>query len=172
MATALRRRMTQDLQVAGLSGRTQEAYPRAVRMLADHFHTPPDRLSEAQVRDYFLHLKNDRHFAADSLAIAYAGIKFFYSHTAPRDWPTLRRLRVPGRHASPTSSPSTRSAASSPPSARPTTAPISGPSTRWASASARASTSRSATSTRARMMVHVRHGKGARTASSRSPRAR
>ncbi len=63
--------------------------------LADHFHTPPDRLTEPQLRDYFLHLKNDRHFAAASLGIAYSGIKFFYSHTIPRDWPTLKRLRVP-----------------------------------------------------------------------------
>jgi integrase/recombinase XerD len=94
MTSSLRRRMTHDLQLAGLSGRTQEAYVRAVRMLADHFHTPPDRLSEQQVRDYFLHLKNDRHFAAASLGIAYSGIKFFYSHTVPRDWPTLKRLRV------------------------------------------------------------------------------
>ena len=30
---------------------TQDAYLRAVRMLADHFHTPPDQLSEQQVRD-------------------------------------------------------------------------------------------------------------------------
>jgi integrase/recombinase XerD len=101
MSTALRLRMTQDLQVAGLSPRTQEAYLRAVRMLADHYRTPPDRLSEAQVRDYLLHLKNDRHFAANSLAIAFAGIKFFYSHTAPRDWTTLRRLRVPREHRLP-----------------------------------------------------------------------
>jgi integrase/recombinase XerD len=94
MTTSLRQRMTQDLQLAGLSERTQEAYLRAVRQLADHFHTPPDRLSEPQVRDYFLHLKNDRRFASASLGIAYSGIKFFYSHTTPRDWPTLRRLRV------------------------------------------------------------------------------
>src|SRR3954466_9813454 len=92
--TALRQRMLQDLQLAGLSERTQEAYLRAVRQLADHFHTPPDRLSEPQVREYFLHLKNDRKFASASLVIAYSGIKFFYSHTAPRRWPTLRRLRV------------------------------------------------------------------------------
>jgi integrase/recombinase XerD len=92
--TALRQRMLQDLQLAGLSPRTQEAYLRAVRQLADHFHTPPDRLSEPQVREYFLHLKNDRKFASASLVIAYSGIKFFYSHTAPRDWPTLQRLRV------------------------------------------------------------------------------
>ena len=94
MTTALRQRMLQDLQLAGLSERTQEAYLRAVRQLADHFHTPPDRLSEQQVRDYFLHLKNDRKFASALLGIAYSGIKFFYSHTTPRDWPTLQRLRV------------------------------------------------------------------------------
>src|SRR5262249_52012578 len=41
----------------GLSARTQEADLRAVRKLADHFHTPPDRLTEHQVRDYFLHRK-------------------------------------------------------------------------------------------------------------------
>src|SRR5262249_32009662 len=94
MITALRQRMLQDLQLAGLSERTQEAYLRAVRQLADHFHTPPDRLSEQQVREYFLHLKNDRKFASASLGIAYSGIKFFYSHTVSRDWPTLQRLRV------------------------------------------------------------------------------
>jgi site-specific recombinase XerD len=92
--TALRQRMLQDLQLAGLSERTQEAYLRAVRQLADHFHTPPDRLSEHQLRDYLLHLKNDKKFASASLVVAYSGIKFFYSHTTPRDWPTLQRLRV------------------------------------------------------------------------------
>jgi integrase/recombinase XerD len=92
--TPLRQRMLQDLQLAGLSERTQEAYLRAVRQLAGHFHIPPDRLSEPQVREYLLHLKNDRKFASASLVVAYSGIKFFYSHTTPRDWPTLRRLRV------------------------------------------------------------------------------
>ena len=95
MDSSLRQRLSHDLQLAGLSQRTQDAYLRAVRRLAEHFHTPPDRLTEPQLRDYFLHLKNDRHFAAASLGIAYSGIKFFYSHTIPRDWPTLKRLRVP-----------------------------------------------------------------------------
>ncbi|MBV8282345.1 MAG: site-specific integrase [Candidatus Eremiobacteraeota bacterium] len=94
MTTTLRQRMLQDLQLADLSQRTQEAYLRAVRQLADHFHTPPDRLSEQQVRDYLLHLKNDRKLASASLIVACCGIRFFYSHTAPRDWPTLGRLHV------------------------------------------------------------------------------
>ena len=72
--------MTHDLQLAGLSGRTQEAYLRAVRQLADHFRTPPDRLTEPQLRDDFLHLENDRQFAAASLGIAYSNIILLYSH--------------------------------------------------------------------------------------------
>ncbi|MDE3054833.1 MAG: tyrosine-type recombinase/integrase, partial [Gemmatimonadota bacterium] len=36
-----------------------------------------------------------------SLGIAYSGIKFFYSHTVPRDWPTLKRLRAPAEHRLP-----------------------------------------------------------------------
>ena len=94
MSTALRKKMHQDLQLAGLSEGTQDVYLRAVRQLAVHFDSPPDVLNEAQVRDYLLHLKNDRKFASSSLGIAYSAIKFFYSHTAPRDWPTLQRIRV------------------------------------------------------------------------------
>jgi integrase/recombinase XerD len=94
MTTALRQKTHQDLQLAGLSEGTQKAYLRAVRQLADYYHTRPDRLSERQVRDYFLHLMNDKKFASSSLGIAYNGIKFFYTHTASRDWPTLKRLRI------------------------------------------------------------------------------
>jgi site-specific recombinase XerD len=91
--------MIQDLQLAGLGERTQEAYVRAVRKLAAHYRQAPDRLTEAQVRDYFLYLKNDRKFSPSALKIAHSGIKFFYSHTVVRDWATLLKLRVP-RHKS------------------------------------------------------------------------
>jgi site-specific recombinase XerD len=93
--TALRQRMIQDLQLAGRSERTQEAYVRAVRKLADHYRQSPDHLTEAQVRDYFLFLKNDRRFSPSALKIAHSGIKFFYTHCVPRDWATLLKLRVP-----------------------------------------------------------------------------
>jgi integrase/recombinase XerD len=93
--SALRQRMQQDLQLAGLSQGTQEAYLRAVRQLAAHFKTPPDQLSEAQLREYLLFLKNDRQFAASTLRLAYCGIKFFSTRTAPRDWQTLKSIRIP-----------------------------------------------------------------------------
>jgi site-specific recombinase XerD len=95
MITPLRQQMHQDLQLAGLSQRTQEAYLRAVRQLAAHFRQAPDQLAEKQLREYLLYLKNDKQFAPSSLIIAACGIKFFYTHTAPRDWKTLQKLRVP-----------------------------------------------------------------------------
>lgn len=90
----LRRRMLQDLQLAGLSSLTQQTYLRIVRQLAEHYKTSPDQLSEDQVRDYLLFLKNDKHFAASTLRLAYCSIKFFYNRTVPRDWPTLKSLRI------------------------------------------------------------------------------
>lgn len=99
--TALRERMLQDLQLAGLSERTQEAYLRAVRKLAAHFRRPPDQLTESQVREYFLFLKNDREFSPSAMKIAHSGIKFFYTHTVVRDWATLLKLRVPRRKTLP-----------------------------------------------------------------------
>ncbi len=93
--TPLREQMRAELQVAGLSERTQEAYLRAVRQLAEHFHTPPDRLTEAQLRAYFLYVKNEKHWAAASLRLAFYGIRFFYRHVAPREWPLLDRLTIP-----------------------------------------------------------------------------
>ena len=93
--TTLRQQMAQDLQIAGLSERTQEAYLRAVRQLADHYRQAPDRLSEQHIRDYFLFLKNQKKFAPASLKMAFYGIRYFYTHTVPREWETLKKLRVP-----------------------------------------------------------------------------
>lgn len=93
--TALRQRFLQDLQLAGFAERTCEAYVRAVRQLAEHFRQSPDTLTEAQVRSFLSHLKNERRFARGSLTIAYSGIKFFFRRTVPRDWKTLEHLRVP-----------------------------------------------------------------------------
>jgi integrase/recombinase XerD len=93
--------MQRDLQLAGMSAGTQEAYIRIVRQLAEHFKTSPDQLSEAQLRDYLLFLKNDKRFAASTLRLAYCGVKFFYTHTAPRDWRILKSLRIPKQRTLP-----------------------------------------------------------------------
>ena len=93
--TPLRQRFIEDMQLRGYSARTQEAYTRAVRQLAERYHRSPDQLSEEQLRQYFLYLANEKKWARASTTIALCGIKFFYEQTLQRDWPTLRFFRPP-----------------------------------------------------------------------------
>ncbi len=93
--TPLRQRMIEDMQLRGFSPRTQESYTTAVRQLAEHYHTSPDRLSEEDLRRYFLYLANEKKVARATATIALCGIKFLYEHTLQRDWPTLRFVRPP-----------------------------------------------------------------------------
>ncbi len=93
--TPLAQKMLQDLQLAGLGERTQESYLRAVRKFAQWLDKAPDQASEDDLRRYLLCIKNDQHWEANSLKVAYSGLKFFYAHTCPREWPTLQKLRSP-----------------------------------------------------------------------------
>lgn len=54
--TELRRRMLEDLQLAGYSPRTVESYIDTVRVLAQYYRRSPDLLSEEEVRQFFIHL--------------------------------------------------------------------------------------------------------------------
>jgi hypothetical protein len=56
--TELRKRMIECLQLRGMSERTQQCYVRAVRQLAEHYHKSPDLITEEELRQYFLYLKN------------------------------------------------------------------------------------------------------------------
>lgn len=100
--TPLAKKMLHDLQLAGMSARTQESYLRAVRKFAQFTKIAPDKASENDLRTYLLYIKNEQHWEANSLKVAYSGIKFFYKTTTPRDWPTLRNLRVPRSDKLPT----------------------------------------------------------------------
>ena len=97
----LAQRMLDDLQLAGHSPGTQDRYLKTVRGLAKHFQLSPDKITEGQLRQYLLFLKNERRLAAGTLKIVYYGIRFFYSRTVKRDWPTLQKLRVPTEHKLP-----------------------------------------------------------------------
>jgi len=58
--TEMRKRMIESLQLAGFSEGTQEAYVRAVRRLAEHYHKSPDLITEEELRQYFLTLRMSR----------------------------------------------------------------------------------------------------------------
>jgi integrase/recombinase XerD len=91
--TSLRERMIEDMQLRGYSASTQKNYLIAVRQLFEHFQCTPQRLTEEQVRDYFLYLTNERKVSRTTATIALCGIKFFFQHTIKRDWTTLHLVR-------------------------------------------------------------------------------
>ena len=87
-------RMAEDLHLGGMAERTHAGYLRAVRKLADFSQTSPDKITEDQLRRYFLHMKNDLEYAYGTLRVAFSGIKFFYTRTCKRDWQTLRQMKL------------------------------------------------------------------------------
>lgn len=86
--------MAEDLHLGGMSERTHAGYLRAVRKLADHCQMSPDRITENQLRRFFLHMKNELHYAHGTLRVAFSGIKFFYTRTCRREWQLLRQMKL------------------------------------------------------------------------------
>ena len=92
--TPLRKRLIDDLQLRGMGERTQQMYVRAVRQLSEHYNKSPDKITEEELRDYFLYTKNTKKWSRSTSTIAICGIKFFYENTLRRDWTTLTFVRA------------------------------------------------------------------------------
>jgi len=91
MAT-LRERMRREMVVRKLSTRTQESYIAAVGGLARHYQRSPDRIGEDEVRDYLVHLVEERKLSWSSVNVSLAAIRFLLIHTLHRD---MKRFRLP-----------------------------------------------------------------------------
>ena len=97
----LRQQMIATLHLSGKGERTQEAYVREVRLLAQFYHKSPERISEQELQRYFLHRKNVDGLAPASMRICYSGIRFFDQHVLQRDWHTLALMRAQTTHRLP-----------------------------------------------------------------------
>jgi integrase/recombinase XerD len=91
--TTLRRRMLEDLQLRGLAPKTQQCYVAAVRQLARYYRRPPDQLSDEDLRQYFLYLRQEKKVAESTFRIHLYGIRFFYERTLTRPWPVFDLVR-------------------------------------------------------------------------------
>lgn len=91
--TQLRKRMMEDLQLAGYSPRTVRSYIDTVRMLAKHYRRSPDLLTDEEIRAFFVYLVSERRLSRSSITIYLCGIKFFFEKTLKRKLPTLDIVR-------------------------------------------------------------------------------
>jgi site-specific recombinase XerD len=84
---------TIDMQLRGLSSKTQDAYERAVRQLAKHYGKSPEHINEEELRQYFLYLESEKQVSASTFSQTLHGIKFFYQHTLKREWTFFKLVR-------------------------------------------------------------------------------
>jgi site-specific recombinase XerD len=93
--------MIEDMQLYGLSQRTQDLYVGAVKQLAQHYGKSPEAITEEEIRQYFLHLLNEKKAPRGTMCVAWAGIRFLYQNTLRRNWPLMGFLRFPRKKTLP-----------------------------------------------------------------------
>jgi integrase/recombinase XerD len=95
----LRKQMEDDMALRGLAYRTRETYVESVAKLAKFYGRRPDRISEAEVQRYLLHLLEERKLAHSSCNIVCSAVEFFYRVTLKRRETEfcLPRPKVPAR---------------------------------------------------------------------------
>jgi site-specific recombinase XerD len=91
--TPLRQRYIEDMQLRDLSEQTQRGYVSAVRQVAAYYGKSPAQISEEELRRYFLYLTNDKQASRSTCSVALCALKFLYEHTLQRNWPTLQLVR-------------------------------------------------------------------------------
>jgi site-specific recombinase XerD len=82
------------LQLAGMGERTQECYGRSVRKLIEFYEKDPRKISEDELKAYFLHCRNVSNWAPATLRISYSGLKFFFIHVLGKKWPVFEYLKA------------------------------------------------------------------------------
>jgi len=91
--TDLFKRFSEDLQLKGLSPKTIKMYTRSVRQLTNHYHKSPEKISDEELRKYFLYNKNERKWSRVASTISLCGIKYLYTLTLKREWTNLKFIR-------------------------------------------------------------------------------
>lgn len=84
--TALRQRMVEDMQIRNLTAETHASYVGHVARFARHFRRPPEELGAEHVREYQLHLINEKRLAPTSIVGAVAALRFLYQITLKQAW--------------------------------------------------------------------------------------
>jgi integrase/recombinase XerD len=80
----LREKMLAELQLRGITPRTQTAYLREIAKLENYFNKSPEDLGEEEVKEYLVHMLEDRGLSSGTYKYYAAGIKFLYRTTLNR----------------------------------------------------------------------------------------
>ena len=84
--TPLRQRMLEDMSIRNLAENTQQSYLQQVSSFARYFDCSPEAMGPEKVREYQVHLVEDRKLAPSSISIAVSALRFLYKVTLKRPW--------------------------------------------------------------------------------------
>jgi integrase/recombinase XerD len=84
--TPLRQRFINDLRLRNLSPRTIECYVAHVAAFARHFGRSPEQLDQEHIRQYQLHLRDEKQASWSLFNQAVCALRFFYKVTLPSPW--------------------------------------------------------------------------------------
>jgi integrase/recombinase XerD len=87
--------VTEDLQLAGYSPRTVEAYSYHVKKFLEYFNKDPKLISEDEIKQYFLYLKYKKKLSGSASAQAISGVKFMFKKTLDMDFRVFGIVRNP-----------------------------------------------------------------------------
>jgi integrase/recombinase XerD len=95
----LRQRMAEDLRRRNYSTETQRAYIHYIAEYAKYFGVSPDQLGPEAIREYQLHLTDERKMSPESVNCFTSAAKFLYLQTLELPWSQayFQRSRVPER---------------------------------------------------------------------------
>lgn len=81
------------LKLKGLQPKTIDAYSRAIRRVGEYFDQQIDRLTEAQLTDYFTDLVKSHSWSTVKLDLY--GLKFYYAHVLRAPWVAPDLIKPP-----------------------------------------------------------------------------
>ena len=83
--TQLRQKMIRAMDLRNLSDHTKRAYLTAVKGLTKHYQESPEKITEEQIEDYLLYLKNEKGNAPSSCIGVLTGLRFFYQNILEKE---------------------------------------------------------------------------------------
>lgn len=96
MASKLREKMVQEMEIRGLDDKTKVCYLRSMEKLTSFYKKTADNIELPEIKSYQQHLVRQK-YAANSVNRHISGIRFFYFHVMERNWYSGRIPQVKGQ---------------------------------------------------------------------------
>ena len=93
----LKEKMDGDLKLRGRSENTRATYLRCAQSFVAYYMRPPEQMGKEEVRDFLLHLVEERKVKPSTYNVYAASLTFLYAHTLerPQEVAWIGRMKVP-----------------------------------------------------------------------------